>query len=164
MTGRQDTGTHVYENPERTLLGQPEPLVVAYDTDERHEATVRDITLREQNKAVSEWLFALELFAYALTPEREFNTGTVEEDRVADGAYALRLQLLALSGRAAKPVLDLIVSGYYTESWSLLRLMLEGWAAASTCGCDRKRLCAWMRATRLHPALMATSERRIGRR
>ena len=117
-----------YADPERSLPGQLDPLSVAYDDEERQEAAVRALTLREHSPAVSEWLFALELFAFAFAPDREFNTGAVEEDRVPDGAYALRLQLLALSGRSAKPALDLLVAGYYTEAWALLRSMLEGWA------------------------------------
>src|SRR5262249_18039263 len=74
--------------------------------------------------------FALHLFAVAFDPEREYEPVTMGDDRVVTGAFELRLQFLALAGRAAKPALDLLVAGYYTESWALLRTMLEEWARA----------------------------------
>lgn len=52
---------------------------MAYGDEERQEAAVRALTLREHGPAVSEWLFALELFAFAFAPDREFNTGAVPD-------------------------------------------------------------------------------------
>ncbi len=117
-----------YSTPDRSLPGQPEALTVGYGGEELRETAIREVTLREHSPAVSEWLFALHLFAVAFDPEREYNAADWGDDRVTRGASELRLQFLALAGRAAKPALDLLVAGYYTETWSLLRTMLELWA------------------------------------
>lgn len=117
-----------YSTPDRSLPGQPDALTVGYGGEELRETAIRELTLREHSTAVSEWLFALHLFAVAFDPEREYNAADIGDDRVSRGAFELRLELLALASRAAKPALDLLVAGYYTEAWSLLRTMLELWA------------------------------------
>jgi len=110
------------------LPGQPEALTVGYGDEEYRESVIRELTLREHSPAVSEWLFALHLFAVAFDPDREYDIVEASDDRMSRGAFELRLQFLALAGRAAKPALDLLVAGYYAEAWSLLRTMLEEWA------------------------------------
>jgi hypothetical protein len=117
-----------YSTPDHSLPGQPDALTVGYGDEEHREAAIREMTLRQHSPAISEWLFALHLFAVAFDPERDYDRGEMGDDRVSRGAFELRLQFLALAGRAAKPALDLLVAGYYTESWALLQAMLEEWA------------------------------------
>jgi hypothetical protein len=85
---------------------------------------------------VSLWLCGLTLLDTAFEEGRSFTVDAPEPGSEEDSeevksirrAFGLRLQLLCLMGRAAKPALDLTLSAYYTEAWTLLRTMLDGWA------------------------------------
>jgi len=112
----------------RTLSGQPTQLLLGYNAIEMHDSELRQVSCERHVHVVTLWLNALALFADAFAPGRVFNSNADEDDSVTRKAYALRLQLLGLSGRNSKPALDLIVAGYYTEAFALIRGMLEGWA------------------------------------
>jgi hypothetical protein len=120
----------------RPLPGVPEVMRGAYEREEFRDNALRALTARRHQRQINLWLGALTLFATAFAPGGEYSAGGPEPDspedseeaRIHRNAYALRLQLLALSGRAIKPALDLLLSGYYTESWTLVRTMLDGWA------------------------------------
>lgn len=121
---------------DRSLVGQPSPLTSAYDDEDLQDTGLRGFTLERHGDQTTLWLCQLNLLAYAFAPGRVYDSGAPEpgsledsdEARITRGAYALRFQLLALSGRASKPSLDLTLSGYYTEAWTLIRSMLDGWA------------------------------------
>jgi hypothetical protein len=88
---------------------------------------LRDITATDQHAAITAWLFALDLFAAAFAPDGERGTSPATSP-AGDVYYPLRCQILARAARAAKPTLDLILSGYYREAWALERTMLDEWA------------------------------------
>lgn len=115
----------------RPLPGQPRELLAAYEWEELRDNAIRAHTVRAHEEEVSLWLASLSLLASAFEPGRVYSSGREddsEEARSIRGAFALRLELLGLVGRAAKSALDLTLSAYYTEAWTLLRTMLDGWA------------------------------------
>jgi hypothetical protein len=69
----------------------------------------------------------MSLFADAFSEGLRYNCGVPDAKSDECEAYWDRRNLLALAGRATKPALDLILAGYYTESWAIERSMLEGW-------------------------------------
>jgi DNA-binding CsgD family transcriptional regulator len=125
-----------FQNWTRPLIGQPDALTPNYISEEIRDNALREFALREHEEAISLWLVALNLLAFAFEPGRVYTAPGTEpnsaedtpEARIGRAAYMLRLQLIGLSGRASKPALDLTLSGYYTEAWTLLRTMLDGWA------------------------------------
>jgi hypothetical protein len=127
-----------FQNWTRPLIGQPDELTPNYISEEIRDNWLREFTLREHEEPVSLWLCALNLLAFAFEPGHVYTAPGPEPDsaedtpeaRIGRAAYTLRLQLIGLSGRASKPALDLTLSGYYTEAWTLLRTMLDGWARA----------------------------------
>jgi hypothetical protein len=127
-----------FQNWTKPLIGQPDGLTPSYISEEIRDNWLREFTLREHEEPVSLWLCALNLLAFAFEPGNVYtapgpapdSTEDNPEARIGRAAYTLRLQLIGLSGRASKPALDLTLSGYYTEAWTLLRTMLDGWARA----------------------------------
>jgi hypothetical protein len=125
-----------FQNWTRPLIGQPDALTPNYLSEEIRDNALREFALREHEEPISLWLTALNLLAFAFEPGRVYTAGGPEPDsaedtpeaRIRRHSYALRLQLIGLSGRASKPALDLTLSAYYTEAWTLLRTMLDGWA------------------------------------
>jgi hypothetical protein len=106
--------------------GQPEALLWAYADEDAHDRALRGVTATEHQAAITTWLFALDLFATAFAPGGEH--GTSPPTTPAGDLYVpLRCQMLARAARAAKPTLDLILSGYYREAWALERTMLDEW-------------------------------------
>jgi hypothetical protein len=120
----------------RPIPGQPSELMPFYALEELRDNAIRAHTARTHENEVSLWLVSLNLLGSAFQPGRVYDSGTPEpgSDEDSDEAksvrsgFALRLQLLGLMGRATKPALDLTLSAYYTEAWTLLRTMLDGWA------------------------------------
>jgi hypothetical protein len=120
----------------RPIPGQPEALMQGYASEELRDNAIRSFTARHHENEINLWLAALNLYAFAFEPHRVYSAGGPEPESPEDTeetqnqrrAYALRLQLLALAGRAIKLALDATLSGYYTEAWTLLRTMLDGWA------------------------------------
>jgi hypothetical protein len=125
-----------YAEWNRPIPGQPPELIASYADEEFRDNALRAHTARAHEDEVSLWLASLSLLATAFEQGRVYHSGTPapgseedsEEATSIRGAFALRLQLLGLMGRAAKPALDLTLSAYYTEAWTLLRTMLDGWA------------------------------------
>src|SRR5687767_9007412 len=119
---------------DRALIGQPDALTSTYDKEDLQDTGLRGHTLERHGDQVTLWLCQLNLLAFAFAPGRVYDSGAPEpgspedseEARIRRGEYALRFQLLALSARASKPALDLALSGYYTEAWTLIRSMLDG--------------------------------------
>jgi hypothetical protein len=125
-----------YAEWNRPIPGQPSELTASYADEELRDNALRAHTARAHEDEVSLWLASLSLLAMAFEQGRVYHSGTPAPGSEEDsedatsmrGAFALRLQLLGLMGRAAKPALDLTLSAYYTEAWTLLRTMLDGWA------------------------------------
>ncbi len=89
---------------------------------------LRRITLDRHSHEVNLWLTGLGLLFLAFAPGEVYDSKTGDDENITRKAFSLRLQLLGLSARASKPTLDLILAGYYTESFAVTRGMLEGWA------------------------------------
>jgi hypothetical protein len=82
---------------------------------------------------IHHWLWGIDLFADAYPPfvgTRSYSSKAATVEGVENQHYWTRQSLLMLSGRAMKPALDLLLSCYYTETWTLLRSSLDGWARA----------------------------------
>jgi len=107
--------------------GQPEALLWAYMDEEANDRAMRGVTAAAHQAAITVWLFALDLFATAFGPDSEYGPSPTITP-AGDVYFPLRCQILARASRAAKPTLDLILSGYYREAWALERTMLDEWA------------------------------------
>ena len=107
--------------------GQPDAVLWAYAHEDALDRALRDITATEQNVSITAWLFGLDLFAAAFGPDSDRGTSPLITP-AGDATLPLRCQILARAARAAKPTLDLILSGYYREAWALERTMLNAWA------------------------------------
>src|SRR4051794_28023790 len=133
MTDDADDPLHAWTRP---IPGQPEHLLATYVAAEVRENTIRALTARHHEAAITLWLTALHLYTVAFAPHRGPHTGRpepglpeeTEEARLQQRSQVVRWQLLALSGRGSKLTLDATLSGYYTEVWTLLRTMIDGWA------------------------------------
>lgn len=127
-----------FQNWTRRVIGRPDALAPNYISEEIRDNWLREFTLREHDEPVSLWLFPLNLLAFAFEPGHIYTAPGPEPDSAEDNpearteraAYTLRLQLIGFSGRTSKPALDLTLPGYFTEAWTLLRTMLDGWARA----------------------------------
>src|SRR5215212_8243171 len=123
--GHEENGSSLLANG--AVPGQPEALLWAYADEEAHDRALREITAREQHAPITAWLFALDLFATAFAPDSDRGT-SMAITPAGDVSFPLRWQILARAARAAKPTLDLILSGYYREAWALELTMLDEWA------------------------------------
>jgi hypothetical protein len=108
----------------RRIPGQPSELMPFYALEVFRDNAIRAHTARTYEAEVSLWLVSLNLLGSAFQPGCFYDSGTPEpgsdedsdEAKSIRSAFALRLQLLGLMGRATKPALDLTLSAYYTEA------------------------------------------------
>lgn len=107
--------------------GQPDAVMWAYAHEDALDRALRDITATEQHVSITAWLFGLDLFAAAFGPDSDRGMSPMITP-AGDASFPLRCQILSRAARAAKPTLDLILSGYYREAWALERTMLSAWA------------------------------------
>ncbi|MDF3042505.1 MAG: hypothetical protein K0Q71_5211 [Thermomicrobiales bacterium] len=126
------TAAHAGNDPSVSVAngavpGQPDAVMWAYAHEDALDRALRDITASEQHVFITAWLFGLDLFAAAFGPDSDRGT-SARITPAGDASFPLRCQLLARAARAAKPTLDLILSGYYREAWALERTMLDEWA------------------------------------
>lgn len=97
-----------------------------YDDVEANDNSLRVETSRHHGDLIALWLIAIKLASDAFAPGQSYRSPE-NADAAERKAYRLRLQLLGLSTRGAKPALDLLLAGYYTEAFGLIRTMLDGW-------------------------------------
>src|SRR5215213_2570307 len=133
MTDEGDDPLHAWT---RLIPGQPEHLLAPYIAAEVRENTIRARTARHHEAAITLWLTALHLYTVAFSSHGGFDTDgpepgvpeETEEARLQRRSHAVRRQILALAGRGSKLALDATLAGYYSEVWTLLRTMIDGWA------------------------------------
>jgi hypothetical protein len=127
---------------QRPLPSLPATWTGAYDDAALWVARVRNDTIAKHSQDLFLWLYAMDLIASAFGPKRVYTCGKTE---IGTGSRScgLRVQLLALAGRSSKPALDLALTGYYTEAWSLLRSMLDGWARCAYVRLSNKEYHRW---------------------
>lgn len=113
----------------RTIANQSHSALAAYHYTEFRDNAIRDVTADWHPDAIALWLWGLHLFDGAFSPGRLYHCGADPESDECQ-AYWDRRSLLALGGRGAKPALDLLLAGYYTESFAIERTMLEAWIRA----------------------------------
>ena len=111
----------------KMVPGQPEALLWAYADEEAHDRALRGVAAAEHQPAITAWLFGLDLFAAAFAADSEHGISPTTTP-ASDLYFPLRCQMLVRAARAAKPTLDLTLSGYYREAWALERTMLAEWA------------------------------------
>ena len=113
----------------RTIAGQAHSALTAYSYTEFRDNSIRNVTAEWHHDAIAFWLWGLHLFEGVFSEGRLYHCGADPKSDECE-AYWDRRTLLALGGRGAKPALDLLLAGYYTESWAIERTMLEAWARA----------------------------------
>src|SRR4051795_5229420 len=107
MTDDADDPLHAWTSP---IPGQPEHLLATYLAAEVRENTIRALTARHQEAAITLWLTALHLYTVAFASHSDFGTGGLEpslpeeteEARLQRRSEVVRWQLLALAGRGSK--------------------------------------------------------------
>lgn len=113
----------------RTIAGQTRASLDAYVYTEFRDNSIRDLTAEWHHEAITLWLWGLRLCEGAFSEGLLYHCGA---DLGSDDcqAYWDRRSLLALGCRGAKPALDLLLAGYYTETFAIERTMLESWVRA----------------------------------
>ena len=106
----------------------PDQFMAAYDRIEDRDNGMRLMTSRAHKDLVGLWIIALGLLADAFASGRVYSFTGDPDDEIGVKAFNLRWQLLGLAGRGSKPSLDLLLAGYYTEAFGVIRSMLDGWA------------------------------------
>jgi len=114
----------------RTIIGQTHSSLEAYHYTEFRDNSIRHLTAKAHHDEIVLWLWGMRLFEGAFSPGLLYHSGVPEATSDECEAYWDRHTLLTLGGRGAKPALDLLLAGYYVESWAVERSMLEAWVRA----------------------------------
>jgi hypothetical protein len=115
----------------RTIFGQTHTTLESYAYAEFRDNDIRRLTAEAHHDAITLWLWGMRLFEGAFAEGLLYNCGVPDRKSDECEAYWDRHALLSLGARGAKPALDLLLAGYYVESWAVDRSMLEAWIRAA---------------------------------
>ena len=116
--------------PGRTIAGQTHTTLEAYAYTEFRDNEIRRLSAGAHHDTIALWLWGMRLFEGAFSEGLLYNCGVPDRKSDECEAYWDRHSLLSLGARGAKPALDLLLAGYYVESWAVERTMLEAWIRA----------------------------------
>jgi hypothetical protein len=134
----------------RPIPGQDRRAVEAYVYDEYRDNGQRQRSALAHVNHIRLWLWGIDLFAGAYPPfvgSRSYSSNAATAEEAENQHYWTRQSLLMLAGRSMKPALDLLLSCYYTETWSLLRSSLDGWGRAVFVRLQPEDYTRWVRAS-----------------
>jgi hypothetical protein len=111
--------------PDQTppLLYGPEDVVEGYYDLEVHERNQTFQTLPKHKDAVELWYRALTLYRRAILGRWEFTEAEANTPELTSAG--LQLQLLGLGVSSMKAALDMLLAGYYSVAFGVIRHMLE---------------------------------------
>jgi len=121
----------------------------AYRVIQAEEEKCAKQTLQFSGEQVSVWHRLLTLHHEMLHGKYTgFSTIRYTGDRAGIPAWNARAALLSTAGRTSKLAMDTALTGYYSESAALDRIVIESWAQAVLLRFRRMEASTWYRADR----------------